>query len=115
MSTRKWIGFALLVTAVAGISPRSAAAWDGTVSGRISSIDVADGANFAFRVVLDGTSACGPTGQGWAYLNEADSNYKVFVATLLSAKASASSVKLYTTIVKWNGYDMCHIGYITVQ
>jgi len=50
-------------------------------------------------------------GDKWAYLNETDSNYKVYVSVLLAAKAQRSKVKLYTTNVN---VTRCNIGYIAV-
>jgi hypothetical protein len=83
-----------------------AAAVDGTPSGKITTIEVAAATNYAFRVYLNGggTVLC-PSGSGFAYLNEADSNYKVYVASLLMAKAQGSTVTLILT----NEGGFCHI------
>jgi tartrate dehydratase alpha subunit/fumarate hydratase class I-like protein len=86
-------------------------AWDGAPTGKITSIDVTAGTNYAFRVYLNGGgSALCTNGTSFAYLNEADSNYKVYVAALLMAKAQGSTVTLF---VMTEG-GMCHIGYIGV-
>jgi len=86
-------------------------AWDGAPSGKITSIDVTAGTNYAFRVYLNGGGiALCTNGTGFAYLNEADSNYKVYVASLLMAKAQGSTVTLFVTTEG----GMCHIGYIGV-
>jgi hypothetical protein len=88
----------------------TATAWDGAVEGRISMIEITHGANFAFRVWLDGRPLC-TGGPAWAYLNEADSNYKVYVAALLMAKNSGQSVVLYTN--KEGGF--CRIGHVLLR
>lgn len=90
----------------------SLAAWDGVVSGKVLRIDVADGANYAFRVYLEGTPAMCSNEHKWAYINEADSNYSVFVSVLLAAKAQQSNVKLYTRRKDGNATGYCQIGYI---
>jgi hypothetical protein len=50
-------------------------------------------------------------GQSWAYLNDSDGNYKVYVASLMQAKALGSRVTIYSTLK--NGF--CHIGYISIS
>jgi hypothetical protein len=87
-------------------------AWDSAISGVVDKVDVAPGQNYGFRVYLKGAPAmCGNT-HNWAYLNEADSNYKTFVATLLMAKTTGSGVVIYSTKDS-NGY--CQIGYMTLS
>lgn len=83
-------------------------AWDGAVAGTISQLDITAGTNFGFRVTLSSGPVMCTGGATWAYLNEADSNYKVYVATLLMAKAAGRPVTIYTT----NNGAYCHIGYI---
>jgi hypothetical protein len=93
------------------IGMRPAIAWDGVVSGTVYAVEITGGNNYGFRVFVSGvTNMCG-TGSNWAYLNESDSNYKTYVAAILAAKAQASPVALYTTVV--SGY--CQIGYISIQ
>jgi hypothetical protein len=76
----------LLALAVLTIS-RASFAWDGTPVGIITSITAAEGGNMPFRVSLSNqTSLCGNSWD-WAYLSDADGNYKVQVATLLFAKS----------------------------
>lgn len=86
-------------------------ALDATPSGKITTIEVAAATNYAFRVYLNGAAAalC-PSGSGFAYLNEADSNYKVYVASLLMAKAQGSAV----TLVVSNEGGFCHIVQMAV-
>lgn len=84
-------------------------AWDGSVSGKITQIDVTVGNNGAFRVYIGGQAMC-VGGPAWAYVNEADSNYRTYVATLLAAKSSGSNVVIYSTKVG----SYCQIGYIVV-
>lgn len=50
-------------------------------------------------------------GSDWAYLNETDSNYKVYVAALLLAKAQNTSVTVFSNLE----YGQCHIGYIAAN
>lgn len=83
-------------------------AWDGAVAGTIAQIDIADGTNFGFRVTLSSGPVMCTGGATWAYLNDSDSNYKAFIATLLLAKAAGRQVTVYTT----NSGAYCHIGYI---
>lgn len=85
-------------------------AWDGAQSGKIANFQVTDGQNFGLRVALIGGPLLCAGGTTWAYLNETDSNYKVYVAYLMMAKTQGYNVTLFTTTV--NGY--CHIGHIDV-
>jgi hypothetical protein len=90
-------------------------AWDGAVSGEVAVIDVAPGNNYGFRVTLkEGKKLCGNT-HTWAYLNDNDSNYQTFVAVMLAAKMSSSSVVIYSNQEKTSGNNYCHIGYISVR
>lgn len=91
---------------------RSSGAWDGVVTGKIVTIDVTNAGNFAFRVYLQGNPAICST-HTWAYLDDTNANYKVYVSALLMAKATGSNVTLYTNID--SGYGFCRIGYIVVQ
>ena len=86
-------------------------AWDGETGGQIQQIDVTEGPNYGFRVTLQGLPPLCSQGTYWAYINDTDSNYKVYVAVLLAAKASNSTVTLYT----YNGGAGCRIGYMTLQ
>src|SRR5712691_11455385 len=87
-------------------------AWDGVTAGKIAQIDVTGGSNYGFRVTLVGMPPLCTGGASWAFLNETDSNYKVYVATLLAAKSADRQLTLYTTNAA-GGY--CQIGYITVS
>jgi hypothetical protein len=86
-------------------------AWDGSVSGKISVVEITNGSNLGFRVWLSDVHAAFCTsGPNWGFLYETDSNYKTYVAALLMAKALGNQVTLYLTTE--GGY--CHIGHITV-
>lgn len=86
--------------------------WEGAVHGQIGSFDVAPGNNYGVRIILKtAVPMCGSTST-WAYVNEADSNYKVFSGALLAAKLSGASVTIYSTRDADTGF--CHIGYISV-
>jgi len=102
---------ALFAGALMWIAVKPAVAWDGTVTGTITSIQIANATNQAFRVFLSGISTVCVNGASWGYLNEADSNYKTYVAGLLLAKAQGSTVTLYSMLE--NGY--CHIGYVSIN
>jgi len=68
------------------------------VSGTIQEMYFSGEANFAVRVYLNGvTDPCGNGGSGFAFINADASNYKVYVAALLAAKASGNSVTLTVT------------------
>ncbi len=91
-------------------------AWDdGTAvkSGVISRIDVTTGTNYGFRVYLDGDPVMCRGGDRWAYLNETDSNYSVYISVLLAAKATGSTVTIYSNTL--SGSTHCNIGYIAYQ
>jgi len=101
----------LALAVVSFVVSGAAHAWDGVVSGAIYAVEITGGNNYGFRVFVTGvTNMCG-SGSNWAFLNEADSNYKTYVAAILAAKAQGSPVIVYST--SENGY--CHIGYISVQ
>lgn len=90
----------------------SASAWDGIVSGKVSQLEVTAGGNYGVRVTV--TNAPGGLmctgGATWAYLNETDSNYKVYVSVLLMARATGASVSVYSTRV--GAY--CQIQYLVL-
>ncbi|AQS38156.1 hypothetical protein Sps_03009 [Shewanella psychrophila] len=90
-------------------------AWDGAVIGQVNTIDVTHGKNYGFRVTLEGAPKLCGNDSGWAYLNDDDSNYQIFVSVLLAAKMSGTTVRLYTNQEKTSGNDYCHIGYISVS
>jgi hypothetical protein len=92
------------------MAAQPALAWDGYVQGTIYAISVTAGANFGFRVYLNGVTSTCTGGENWSYLNESDSNYKTYVAALMMAKSQGSTVHIYTYME--SGY--CHIGHITV-
>ena len=96
-------------------------AWDGSVRAKISQIDIVSGldasGNYDFRVTLDQTTygLCG-NGHLWAYLNEADANYKTSAAGLMSAKAAGGEVTLYANKQDPNNpASYCHIGYVVLH
>lgn len=86
-------------------------AWDGVFAGKAQSVEVDAGTNYAFRVYLNpAPSAMCAGGPIWAFINETDSNYKVYVAALLAAKAQGSSVTVYSNAVG----AFCRIGHLVV-
>lgn len=111
-ATRGRLLRSLFVPLFASAAALPAFAWDGTPSGKVSTIEVTAGSNYGFRVWLDaGQQALCNGGTAFAFLNETDSNYKVYVASLLMAKAQGSAVTVYLTNV--NGF--CHIGHLAVH
>ena len=99
------------VLAVIGLFTTQAAfAWDGITTSTISQIDTTDGPAIAFRIYFGSNPICGSE-YNWAYLNTTDPNYSVYVATVLMAKATSSTVIVYSNRDS-NGY--CHMHYITV-
>ncbi len=99
---------ALFLFGIPGVS----LAWDGFVTGVVSTIQVTDGGNQGVRVFLANvTSMCTNNNNGYAYLNATDSNYNVYVAALMYAKSMGSTVGVYTTL---DSAGACHIGYISV-
>lgn len=91
------------------------ASWDGVISGKINTIDVAPGQNYGFRVsLLNSPKICG-NNHKWAYLNESDSNYQTFVSVLLTAKMADKEIVLHTNHETSSGQSYCHIGYIVLK
>lgn len=93
------------------VTTMTASAWDGAVGGRVVSFEVTHGTNYAFRIYLEGGAAMCSGGATWAFVNESDSNYKVYVATLMLAKAQGSQVTVYSD--REGAY--CRIGHLHVR
>lgn len=91
------------------------AAWDGTVTGTISQIHVTGANNYGFRVYLEGKPKMCGNEHNWAYINESQSNYNVYVSVLTAAKASNQTVKIYTNRKGATADGYCQIGYIVVS
>jgi len=101
----------LMAVLIFVLATRTAMAWDGTITGQISEIHVTQGEGQALRVYVSGVSSmCGNT-ISWAYLNESDSNYKVYVAAAFAAKAAGDPVTVYTTR---DAAGYCKMGYFVV-
>jgi hypothetical protein len=91
------------------LASQIAMAWDGVTTGTVGEIDVTTGTGYGFRITLKTPVAmCGNANQ-WAYLNSTDSNYSVYVAALMMAKAQGSTVTIYSWL---DSSAYCHIGYI---
>ena len=97
------------------ISSTANAAWDGATSGKISVIDVTSGNNYGFRITLAGAPKLCGNDHAWAYINESDSNYNVYVSVLLAAKAANYNVTVYTNRKDSAANGYCRIGYIAVN
>lgn len=84
--------------------------WDGTYTGTINNIQITEGASYAFRITLGGISSmC--NGGGFAFLNEADSNYRTYTAALMMAYAMGKTVTIYSN----TSYGHCRIGHISLH
>jgi hypothetical protein len=101
------------VAAIAGILlSTSVLAWGGTTTGKIVQIHVGNAGNLPFRVYLEGAPILCQGGIAEGYIDDADGNYKVFVATLLMAKATGSRVTLYADL---GAFNRCRIGYVVME
>lgn len=111
-SITKLLKIFLLTSALGGAA--SAWAWDGSLTGTVQSYDVVVGqtGNFDFRVVLSGSPILCTGGTNWAYANSNEPNYNTLVASIISAKSTGQSVRLYTTR---DAYNYCHIGYAVIN
>jgi hypothetical protein len=98
-----------------GILSNTVYGWDGTTSGKINSIQVTSGNNYGFRVTLSGSPTLCGNNHKWAYVNESDSNYAVYVSSLLAAKAAQQTVTLYTYRKDSEIDGYCHIGHIQIN
>jgi hypothetical protein len=103
---------AILVGTLPLFFMKPAMAWGGEITGKISRIDVVADNNYAFRVYLVNQLPLCSSASTWAYINDTDRNYKVFVATLTAAKMANQTVTIYSNRDSATGY--CHIGYISV-
>jgi len=92
-----------------------AQAWDGSVSGKISIVDVTGGQNYGFRVSLKNSPKLCGNSYSWAYINQSDSNYQTYVSVLLAAKAMQSTVTIYTTRKGGEANGYCKMGYISMR
>lgn len=78
-------------------------------TGTINNLYFSGETNLAVRVYLNGvTDPCGNGGSAFAFINAGDSNYKVYVAGLLMAKAQGSTVNLVVTPDSANA-SYCHL------
>jgi len=91
------------------------AAWDGSVTGEIKTIEVTAGENYGFRVILTGNPQLCGNSHTWAYIKESDSNYQTYVSVLLAAKMGNKKVQLLTTKETSSGNEYCHIGYMRLK
>lgn len=105
---KRFIAAILAALSLLGAAP--AFAWDGTVTGTAGQVDISYGGNLDFRIYLTSGALMCTGGQAFAYVNEADANYKGFVAALLQASALGKTVTIFSTTV--GGW--CHIGYVSV-
>lgn len=86
-------------------------AWDGVAVGKVAGFEIAAGQNYAFRVWLNPGQTMCVGGPGWAFLNETDSNYKIYVANLMMAKLTGAAVTIWTTAEG----QYCRIGHLRAE
>jgi len=91
-------------------------AFDGDQSGVPAQIDAYNNNVVGFRVYLPiSVGMCSGSSDNWAYLiggTNADANYSTFVATILTAKAQGSVLRLLT---RADGAGHCQIQYISIN
>lgn len=98
-----------LVAMVFAVFPVSIFAWDGDVSGYINKVHMQNFETYSARVTLKNSKIlCGT--RTWAFLHSTDPNYSAIVAGLLSAKATGTSLRIYTNLESPSGD--CRIGYV---
>lgn len=100
----------LLAIAIA-LQAHTASAWDGQATGKIATIEATSLSNYAFRIWLQDAPVMCSGGHRWAYVDGANTNYKVLVSTLLMAKARGASVSTYT-LNDASGNSYCRIEHI---
>jgi len=105
------LGSFLLLLAMGAYS----GSWDGATTGKIVEFDVTGGNNYGFRISLKGLPKLCGNQHNWAYINESDSNYKVYVSALMAAYTAGKTVTVYTKKESRSGKGYCHIGYIMVR
>lgn len=86
-------------------------AWDGIAVGQISEVNITVGGNAGLRISLAGVNSMCAGGPNWAYLNDTDSNYRLYAAAFLAAQAGGRQIVVYSSSV--NGF--CAIGFLTVR
>lgn len=90
----------------------AAAAWGGITTGKIAQLHVTRAGNLPFRVYPEGSPVLCEGGMPEGYLDDADANYKAYVAALLMAKATGASVTLYADIGR---FSRRRIGHVVLQ
>src|ERR1700754_4654078 len=82
-----------------------------TVSGTIQGLYFSGKGNYAVRVFIDGvTDPCGNGGSSFAFIDDTlgDSNYNVFGAALMLAKAQNSTITMTVAPAVTNN-SLCHL------
>lgn len=102
----------LLLALLLAISSFAASAWDGAITGTVTSIEITDSGNFDFRVNIGAYTGtvCFSGSPGWAYLNATDANYATYTKALMLAKAAG----LTAQVSMWRVGNYCHIGYVII-
>jgi len=108
---RRWIS-RVLALLIATLFPLHALSWGGVVSGKVAEIHATAAGNLPFRVYLVGAPVLCAGGMAEGYLDDADPNYKVYVAVLMMARLTGATVTLYSDV---GAYSRCKIGYVVVS
>lgn len=95
----------LVGLSVAGV----ASAWDVVSTQYVVNVDVAEQGNYPFRVYFD-EPLC--DGVNWGFVSDADANYRVFVAVLMTARVTNSLVTIY---MNRDAPGRCRIGFVTLS
>jgi hypothetical protein len=103
----------LLAIAIA-LQAQTASAWDGQATGKIATMEGTAITNYAFRIWLKDTPVMCSGGHRWAYVDGANSNYKVLVSMLMMANARGAAVTAYT-LNDASGNSFCRIEHIAVS
>ena len=110
----KFLHKGLLFSIMLIFSHHVIAAWDGDVAGKVKQIQITDGNNYGFRITLEGTPKLCGNEHSWAYVNESDSNYSVYVSVLIAAKAAKQDIRIYTNRKDGSADGYCHIGHVYI-
>lgn len=84
--------------------------WDGSVTGKITALDVTNAENFGFRIFIGGQQMCAGGGN-FAFINKSNDNYNAYLSVLMLAKATDKTVVVFSKLVA----GQCEVGYVSVQ
>lgn len=102
------------VALIGGFFTCTALAWDGNVTGKITSIQVTAAENYGFRISIDAlVNLCGAGPlDGFGYINKSNDNYQTYVAILTAAALADKKVQVLMN--RHPTTQRCEIGHITL-